>query len=300
MKKIGIIFNESAGSFKSLNRNPKEWIEEIADKHSIKDTEFDIRIIPANDINKTIEYFVENNYDVITASGGDGTINGVASIIRNSDSALGVIPSGTFNHFAKDAGIPLDFEESVLNLVNGQVSNLDYGSVNDKIFLNNSSIGQYPIAVLIREKTRKRSNLNKKFAMVISTIKTSLKNPLVSISVDSDQDEGEIKTPLVFIGNNFYDISPLNIGKRSEMTNGKLYGYGSKCTNILSSLHLAFLAFFNQLKLSSKFAHVSFTDATINSTRKKLPVAIDGEIVKLNTPLHYKMHHKALKVILPG
>ena len=299
MKKIGIIFNKSAGSFQRLTRNPNEWIEEIINKHSIEDVEFDIRIIHAVEINKTIEYFVEKKYDVITASGGDGTINGVATIIRNSDSALGVIPSGTFNHFAKDAGVPLDFEEAVLNLINGQISYIDYGSVNDKIFLNNSSIGQYPIAVLVRESARKRSNLNKKFAMVLSSIKTSIKYPLISISADSQQDEGAIKTPLVFIGNNYYDISPLSIGKRSELTSGKLYAYASKCTNVFCSLHLAFLSFFNQLKLSSKFVLVSFTDATINSKSKLLPVAVDGEIFKLKTPLHYKMNHKALKVILP-
>ena len=118
--------------------------------------------------------------------------------------------------------------------------------------------------------------------------------------MDSEQEEGEIKTPLVFIGNNYYDMSPINIGKRSELTGGKLYGYGSKCTNLGCSLHLAFLAFFNQLKLSSKFAHVSFTEGTITSNRKRLPVAVDGEIFKMTTPLHYKMNHKALKVILPG
>jgi diacylglycerol kinase family enzyme len=224
----------------------------------------------------------------------------VASIIRNSDSALGVIPSGTFNHFAKDAGIPLDFEEAVLNLVKGQVSYLDYGSVNDRIFLNNSSIGQYPVAVLIREAARKRSNLNKKFAMVLSTIKTSIRYPLITITVDEAEEKGEIKTPLVFIGNNYYDISPLNIGKRNELTSGKLYAYGSRCTNIFCSIHLAFLSFFNQLKLSSKYANVSFTEGTISSTRKMLPVAADGEIFKMKTPLRYKMNHKALKVILPG
>ncbi len=109
MKKIGIIFNKNAGSFQRLNRDPKEWIDEITAKNSIKNVEFDVRVIPALEINETIKYFVDNRYDVITASGGDGTINGVATIIKDSDAALGVIPSGTFNHFAKDAGIPIGF-----------------------------------------------------------------------------------------------------------------------------------------------------------------------------------------------
>lgn len=298
MRKIGIIFNQSAGSFKNLHRDPKEWIDEIKKNHSFNDVEFDVRIIPAKEIDSVINEFISYNYDVITASGGDGTINGVASLVRNSDSSLGVIPSGTFNHFAKDVGIPLDFEEAVLNLVNEEISYIDFGSVNDKIFLNNSSIGQYPIAVLVREVARKRKKLNKKFAMALAVIKTALANPLLTISTDSKEVK-DIETPLVFIGNNYYDISPLNIGKRKSLTEGNLYAYGSKCKNIFCSLHVAALAFYNQLKLTSKFVLTPFTEGTINSKNKRLAVAVDGEIFRMKTPLHYKMNHKVLKIILP-
>ena len=51
MKKIGVIFNKSAGSFQRLSRDPKEWIDEITANNSIKNVEFDVRIIPALEIN---------------------------------------------------------------------------------------------------------------------------------------------------------------------------------------------------------------------------------------------------------
>ena len=50
---------------------------------------------------------------------------------------------------------------------------------------------------------------------------------------------------------------------------------------------------FNQFEL------VAFEAAVIRSTKTLLPVAVDGEIYKLKTPLHYRMNPKALKVILP-
>lgn len=299
MKNIGIIFNQNAGSFKKLHRDPKEWINEIKKEHSISDVEFDVRIIPAANINSTIKEFISNKFEIITASGGDGTINGVATLVKDSDSTLGVIPSGTFNHFAKDVGIPLDFEEAVLNLVKGEISYIDFGSVNEMIFLNNSSIGQYPIAVLVREVARKRKKLNKKFAMALAVIRTSIANPLITISTDSKENAEDIETPLIFIGNNYYDISPLNIGNRKNLTEGKLYAYVSKCKNIFCSLHVATLAFYNQLKLTSKFEQASFTEGTINSKSKRLAVAVDGEIFRMKTPLHYKINHKLLKIILP-
>ena len=60
MKKIGVIFNKSAGSFQRLNRDPKEWIEEITTKISIGNVEFDVRIIPAPKINDTIDTSLMN------------------------------------------------------------------------------------------------------------------------------------------------------------------------------------------------------------------------------------------------
>ena len=60
MKKIGVLFNKSAGSFQRLNRDPKEWIEEITAKNSIRNVEFDVRIIPAPEINDTIDTSLMN------------------------------------------------------------------------------------------------------------------------------------------------------------------------------------------------------------------------------------------------
>ncbi len=136
--------------------------------------------------------------------------------------------------------------------------------------------------------------------MALSVIRTSIANRLISISTDSENSGEVIETPLVFIGNNYYDISPLNIGKRERLDEGKLYAYGSKCKNLFCSLHVATLAFYNQLKLTKQFVHKPFTEATINCKSKRLAVAVDGEIHRLNTPLHYRMNHKALKVILPN
>lgn len=50
---------------------------------------------------------------VIVAGGGDGTVSTVASIVQSTPTALGVLPLGTLNHFAKDLGIPLEVEEAI-------------------------------------------------------------------------------------------------------------------------------------------------------------------------------------------
>ena len=89
---------------------------------------------------------------IIVAGGGDGTINAVASAVINTDKTFGVLPLGTLNHFAKDLHIPLDLEDAVRTVLAGHTTQVDVGEVNERIFLNNSSLGLYPRLVHEREK----------------------------------------------------------------------------------------------------------------------------------------------------
>ena len=83
---------------------------------------------------------------IVVAAGGDGTVNSVATAIVDSTAALGVLPLGTLNHFAKDLHIPLDLREAVAVVAAGHIRHVDVGQVNDRVFVNNSSIGLYPSA----------------------------------------------------------------------------------------------------------------------------------------------------------
>src|SRR6266498_6171113 len=91
-----------------------------------------------------------DDWTVIVAGGGDGTINAVASAVVGTDKILGVLPLGTLNHFAKDLKIPLDLKGAARILLSGHSSSVDAGEVNGRVFLNNSSLGLYP--TIIRER----------------------------------------------------------------------------------------------------------------------------------------------------
>ena len=61
---------------------------------------------------------------------------------------------GTLNHFAKDAGIPLNLEAAVRNAFSGRCAVVDVGEVNGRVFVNNSGIGLYPRFVRLSGKRR--------------------------------------------------------------------------------------------------------------------------------------------------
>ena len=64
--------------------------------------------------------YAESGCRTIVAAGGDGTVSAVASALVGTQAALGVLPLGTLNHFAKDVGIPLDLDAAVETIINGE------------------------------------------------------------------------------------------------------------------------------------------------------------------------------------
>src|SRR3954469_22997747 len=117
-------------------------IEKLGAEHSVA-----VRVIAfgkGSDLTALSKEAVENGATIVAAGGGDGTISAVASALVGTDVALGVLPLGTLNHFAKDLGIPLKLEDAIQALFRGDTVKVDVAEINGKIFLNNSSLGLYP------------------------------------------------------------------------------------------------------------------------------------------------------------
>ena len=68
------------------------------------------RVAPGADLPGLCRATAEQDYAVLVAAGGDGTIGAVAELVAGTDTRMGVLPLGTFNYFARAQGIPLDNE----------------------------------------------------------------------------------------------------------------------------------------------------------------------------------------------
>src|SRR5688572_25017511 len=93
---------------------------------------------------------VTDGISIVVAAGGDGTLSATASGLVATETALGVLPVGTLNHFARDLGIPLDMEQAAKVVLGRYITDVDVGEVNGKTFLNNSILGLYPIYRFMR------------------------------------------------------------------------------------------------------------------------------------------------------
>ena len=241
---------------------------------------------------------VKENSQIIVAGGGDGTVNAVAYELMGTSITLGVLPLGTLNHFAKDLHIPQDLEGAARNLITGRAVPVDVGEVNGRIFLNNSSLGIYPRIVLCEEQQKKRGR-NKWVAFSQASISVLRHYSVLRVRLRVDGKELSRETPMVFIGNNKYEMEGLNFGERRRIDAGELCLFVANRAGRADLVRLAFLALSGRLHEAGDFDILITKQIEVQTQGPVVSVSTDGEVNQMKTPLNYLTHSGALRVIVP-
>ena len=236
---------------------------------------------------------------IIVAAGGDGTVSAVAAAVAGTDKVLGVLPIGTLNHFAKDLNIPLDLEKAVQTIVAGETATVDVGEVNGRVFINNSSLGLYPRIVSRREAQQQRLSRGKWTAFFWATIQALRRFPFLDLRIEFEGRQIFRRTAFLFVGNNEYQIAGFNLGSRACVDGGRLGLYLTQRTGRLGLFRLAFHALFGRVDQAKDFDVFCVTEARIETRKRRLLVALDGEIQRMETPLEYRIRPGALRVLVP-
>ena len=251
------------------------------------------------DIQRIAKCSVENA-ELIVAGGGDGTVSTVAAEVAAAGKTLGVLPLGTLNNFSKDLGIPQDIPDAVRTIATGEIKLIDLAEVNGRIFINNSSIGLYPKIVLRRDEQQRRLGRGKWYAAFWAALQIFRLSPFLKVRIELDGKTFLRKTPFVFVGNNEYEMDLYNIGRREALDEGSLSVYFLHRSGRWGVILLLFHTLFGRLRQWKDFEEVNTREITIQTRRKRIAVALDGEVRVMETPLEYRTRPKALKVIVPA
>jgi diacylglycerol kinase family enzyme len=108
------------------------------------------------------------------------------------------------------------------------------------------------------------------------------------------------RTPLVFVGNNQYEMKGFEIGSRRMLDGGKLSVYVAPKDGPAALLRMGVEAVFGMLRRGVDFDFLSTENLRVDATRKTIEVATDGEIGSFVPPLLYRLRPLALKVIAPA
>ncbi len=243
---------------------------------------------------------VKDNTQIIVAGGGDGTINAVANELMGTSVALGILPLGTLNHFSKDMQIPQNLEDAARTLVTGRAVPVDVGEVNGRFFVNNSSLGIYPHIVRLREEQQRKTGRKKWVAFVRALFSVVKHYSFLRVYLRVNDKELSCETPLVFVGNNRYEMEGLNIGTRRRLDAGELCLFVANGVRRTDLVRFAFLALVGRLHDARDFDVLITDHVSIDTRRPRANISTDGEVNPMDTPLHYRTHPGALRVIVPA
>jgi diacylglycerol kinase family enzyme len=300
-KRVAALLNVSAGTIAGQGEAAlRDILASAFEKHGISAK---LEFLPSADLGaaaeRVLKQALNRELDAVIVGGGDGSIRTVASVLAGSGVALGILPLGTLNHFAKDLGIPTTMDGAVGVIAKGTPRSVDLGEVNGEIFINNSSIGIYPYLVFERERKRRRERLSKWTAMISAGLRMLRHLPFFRLRIQVEGRSELIRSPCVFVGNNEYHLTLPAIGRRERLDRGELCLYAAKAQSRILLLWLAcrcILGFVDQQRDLRIFKGGT---AEISARRHWLLVATDGEIKSMRSPLQFQIRPGALRVFAP-
>ena len=265
MKKIAIIYNPNAGAAK------KKRLEEIIKKLEISNQVDLFETTKPGDATEIAKKECEN-FEIIVAAGGDGTINEVINGIKN-DTNLGIIPLGTANILAIEAGIKNDVESICKSIENGTTKQIFISNINNKKFFLMAGIG-YDGDIVHNMKPLLKKLFGKVMFGYLGFIEF-LKMKKYEIIVETDEEKCSGNWVLVSKAQHY--AGPYKITKSTSIFDDGIICYVFRDLNRLSFLYYIFLIlFYGDLSKSKKIKTLSSRKIKISSN-KKVNIQCDGE-----------------------
>src|SRR5919197_5077154 len=212
--------------------------------------------------------------DVLGVAGGDGSLAAVAAVAIERDLPFVCVPTGSRNHFARDAGLDRRDPVAALAAFSGVERRIDVGRVNGRVFLNNLSLGLYADLVHRRERHRRRGEA---LAGLRALPRLARERHRLQTKLDGET----LRARILLVANNAYEVSLYTLGERSSLDEGRLHLY-----------------------VADGWLPTHWTERSGDRLRLELgrPVvlaAADGEPLTLRSPLELECLPRALRLLMP-
>jgi diacylglycerol kinase family enzyme len=251
---------------------------------------------PGDDLLELAEDAVARGAQVIGMAGGDGSQALVASVAARHDVPLVCIPAGTRNHFALDLGLDRD---DVLGALDGfgdaLERRIDLARVNDRVFVNNASLGVYAKVV---QSEAYRDAKRETWTRMLPDMLGPDAGP-IDLEFTAPDGSSWADAPLVLVSNNPYQLTSLaGAGTRERIDTGTL---GIVAARVRSAADVSKLVALEMVGQVGRFPGLLSWSSASFEVRSQGPVAIglDGEALVLDPPLRFSSLPGALRVRLP-
>jgi YegS/Rv2252/BmrU family lipid kinase len=258
-------------------------------------TKFESAIAYTKRAKHAIELTTENaaKYDIIAAVGGDGSVNEVAKSLLNTNTALGIIPTGSGNGISRNLGIHMNLKKAILHINTGQ-KKIDIVKINTDYFIGTAGVG---FDAYISWKFDEASTRG-----LFTYIKVAFKGFWTYQSTDCKviygaQEKKIKKGLLVTFANSKQYGNNIFIAPKAKIDDGLLR------LVIVRKFPLSALLKFGYYLLSKQITKFKYTEEIVSNKMTLISsntkIHIDGEPLELANKIEVEVLHKKIKVIVP-
>lgn len=234
--------------------------------------------------------------DLLVVGGGDGTIGAAARLLAHRDIALGLLPLGTTNNFARTIGVPLDLDAAVATLVDGKVIDVDLGLAGGMPFANHVGIGLSAEVMLQAPARLKR--VTGRLAYPITALALLPRHRPVHVTLRADGCTREFVTHQLYVANGgFHAGRPITADANADDRLLVAYPVGGPTRRDLLRATARNAATGHRRTLDDE--PFLPTGGLWLQTDRPAPVEVDGE-VRGQTPIEIGLDANALRVMAPA
>jgi diacylglycerol kinase family enzyme len=251
---------------------------------------------PGDDLLELAEDAIAHGAEAVGMAGGDGSQALVATVAARRDVPHVCVPAGTRNHFALDLGLDRDDVVGALDaFTDGVERRIDLARVNDRVFVNNASLGVY--AKVVQSDAYRDAKLDTWTKMLPDLLGPGAEP--VGIEFTAPDGSNCDDAPLVLVSNNPYELMHLaGAGTRERLDSGCLGVVAARVNTAADVSALVALELVGQVSRFPKLVSWSTPQFVVRS-HGAVDVGLDGEALVMAPPLHFQSLPGALRVRLP-
>jgi diacylglycerol kinase family enzyme len=296
MKLVGF-FNRDGGTFKTTDMDAYERKAEATFRAAGHD--FDAIVFSGKEIIPAMERAaLRDDIDGIVAGGGDGTISAAASIAWRNGLALGVVPAGTMNLFARSLKVPLDIWQALDVLAFGEIDSVDIASANGRPFVHQFSAGLHARMVRYRNAYTYRSRLGKMRASTQAALGVVFNPPEFEVEFHAAGLTERRRVSAISVSNNPFGENALLYA--DNLRSGELGFYTAKPLKPLGVARLAIDMLRGKVRENADVMvmHPAEVHLHFPKLHSKANCVMDGELLPLKRDVSIKLHPGELKVLV--
>lgn len=236
----------------------------------------------------------------IVVGGGDGTLSTAAGLLAGGRTALGVLPLGTMNLFARAHNVPLDPAAAIAALAAAKPHAIDLLEINGHTVLQHATLGLMATVIHIRESLPYSSRLRRLANGVLAWVRALRRPKALRVTARSKGLEITRTASAMLISNNRL---PQEIGATPvarDMTRGEIGVYictSRRRADVVKLTLATSLGVWRSTDLVEEFV---VGELDVETARRKVRLVIDGELVRLTSPLKCRLRRKCLNLLVPG